>query len=195
MNVLKLCRSLSMNNWWRALFLPLMLVFFPPCLSRHFLSSHRLSHAGSTCVGFLSTLIWALTSEWVQGSWSVLWVVCPLVEGSLLSGVDSALSCPLLYSQRVNGAVCEHGLPAGLGAGAGKAVWDAEPSSGGGAEVMCRHPAPPPPQHAGNAVMPPRLMFPLFLMHVFHGKYLGFTLRVVCGHLHPPIHLDLLCEG
>lgn len=45
-----------------------------------------------------------------------------LVEGSLLSGVDSALSCPLLYSQRVNGAVCEHGLPAGLGAGAGKTV-------------------------------------------------------------------------
>lgn len=44
------------------------------------------------------------------------------VEGSLLSGVDSPLSCPLLYSQRVNGAVCEHGLPAGLGAGAGKAV-------------------------------------------------------------------------
>lgn len=47
-----------------------------------------------------------------------MWV---LVEGSLLSGVDSALSCPV-YSQRVNGAVCEHGLPAGLGAGAGEAV-------------------------------------------------------------------------
>lgn len=53
---------------------------------------------------------------------SVLGSDLVLVEGSLLSGVDSALSCPLLYSQRVNGAVCEHGLPAGLGAGAGKTV-------------------------------------------------------------------------
>lgn len=68
------------------------------------------------------------------------------------------LSCPVLCSQRVNGAVCEYGLPAGLGAGAGEAVWDAEPSSGGGAEVMCRHPAPPPPQHAGNMERPQSLL-------------------------------------
>lgn len=69
----------------------------------------------------------------------------------LLSGDGPVLSCPVLCSQRVNGAVCEYGLPAGLGAGAGEAVWDAEPSSGGGAEVVRRHLAPPPPQHAGNA--------------------------------------------
>lgn len=47
---------------------------------------------------------------------------------------------------------------------------------------MCWHPAPPPPQHAGNAEMPPRSMCPLFLK--------AFTLGVVCGHLHPPIRLD-----
>lgn len=65
------------------------------------------------------------------------------------------LSCALLCSQRVNGAVCEYGLPAGLSAGAGEAVWDAQPSSGGGAEVLCRHPAPPPPQHAGKTKQTP----------------------------------------
>lgn len=71
----------------------------------------------------------ALASEWAPPGFllGALDYLSPermlvLVEGSLLSGVDSALSCPLLYSQRVNGAVCEHGLPAGLGAGAGKAV-------------------------------------------------------------------------
>lgn len=77
----------------------------------------------------------------------------PLLFGSLLAiwcWSCPVLSCPVLCSQRVNGAVCEYSLPAGLGAGAGEAVWDAEPSSGGGAEVMCWYPAPPPPRHAGN---------------------------------------------
>lgn len=46
-----------------------------------------------------------------------------LVDSFLgVSGVDPVLSCPVLCSQRVNGAVCEYGLPAGLGAGAGEAV-------------------------------------------------------------------------
>lgn len=45
-----------------------------------------------------------------------------LVDCPLLLGVDPVLSCALLCSQRVNGAVCEYGLPAGLSAGAGEAV-------------------------------------------------------------------------
>lgn len=65
-----------------------------------------------------------------------------------------ALSRPVPSPQRVNGAVREYGLPAGLSAGAGEAVWDAESRSGGGAKVVCRHPAPPPPQHAGNKDKP-----------------------------------------
>ncbi len=97
---------------------------------------------------------------------SVLWLNPTVGWLSSISGVDPVLSCPVLCSQRVNGAVCEYGLPAGLGAGAGEAVWDAEPSSGGGAEVMCRHPAPPPPQHAGKTETPPP--FQPTLIHFFH---------------------------
>lgn len=112
--------------------------------------------------------------------WFSLVCVCSLIKSrcwlNLLCSLVLTLSCPvlscgLLCSQRVNGAVCEYGLPAGLSAGAGEAVWDAEPSSGGGAEVMCRHPAPPPPQHAGNMEQPlPSSSFPPILAHFFHGK-------------------------
>lgn len=92
------------------------------------------------------------------------------------------LSCPVLCSQRVNGAVCEYGLPAGLGAGAGEAVWDAEPSSGGGAEVVCRHLAPPPPQHAGNTEQTPHHRLPLL--------HLPFSPTITCfpHRIYPRIH-------
>lgn len=133
--------------------------------------------------------------------WFSLVCVCSLIKSrcwlNLLCSLVLTLSCPvlscaLLCSQRVNGAVCEYGLPAGLSAGAGEAVWDAEPSSGGGAEVMCRHPAPPPPQHAGNMEQPPHLFLPSLRTFSME-KCLGFTLDLSSLHVMfpwlPPSHL------
>lgn len=69
--------------------------------------------------------LWLFISMYLSDSaWLCLFFeeIPVLVEPALLSGVDPVLSFALLCSQRVNGAVCEYGLPAGLRAGAGEAV-------------------------------------------------------------------------